>query len=451
MTPFDINPDNDAGHSIDQDDLIAFHLHELSSPQQRALHRVLRTNPTLQAESLAIASTLRAFPKHEAALPLDAAALDRHWQVLRESLPLHVPPVIAPRSFFPRWIFPTLAASALAAAAILFTLHHTNQTRTPALATNQPPSAPTSTSALTSPITPSATSTAQTSSSIRHTPFVNHTSPDSASTSLASTSIPTSPTNAYPQQPTTPPRSDTPAANTTLATNHPPQPLSAQTALTPTFTPISERPGHVRVHHDHTTEITFAALADLTPSKAFTSITDTGSTTLATPYAQTATPTAGELVSFHQQLRPWLGYRITGSHTSPTFEYTYNATPSGSAGISVPENVFELSGSYVVRGPRHRSVSTSAEAGAGILDFHPTNPNASLGVSNSVRSTAVFGVSADIALTKHFALHAGYRALLYKSPPAYLTENFTVPASGNLTFSNQPVIGLTYRFHESSE
>ena len=57
MTPFDINPEHDAGHSIDQDDLIAFHLHELSSPQERAVHRVLRTNPALQAESFAIAAT----------------------------------------------------------------------------------------------------------------------------------------------------------------------------------------------------------------------------------------------------------------------------------------------------------------------------------------------------------------------------------------------------------
>ena len=62
MTPFDINPDNDAGHAIDQDDLIAFHLHELSPQQERALHRVLRTNPALQAESVAIAATLQRFP-----------------------------------------------------------------------------------------------------------------------------------------------------------------------------------------------------------------------------------------------------------------------------------------------------------------------------------------------------------------------------------------------------
>ncbi len=91
MTPFDINPDNDAGHAIDQDDLIAFHLHELSPSQERALHRVLQSNPHLQSESIAIASTLHAFPKHEPAPLLDAAALDRHWQALRPSLTAYIP------------------------------------------------------------------------------------------------------------------------------------------------------------------------------------------------------------------------------------------------------------------------------------------------------------------------------------------------------------------------
>ena len=55
------------------------------------------------------------------------------------------------------------------------------------------------------------------------------------------------------------------------------------------------------------------------------------------------------------------------------------------------------------------------------------------------------------ALTRHWAIHAGYRALLYKSPPAYVATGFDIPTAGNLTFSNEPVLGLTYRFHPTRE
>ena len=461
MTPFDINPENDAGHTLNQEDLIAFHLHELSSPQERAVHRVLRTNPALQAESLAIASTLRAFPKHEPALPLDAAALDRNWQTLRNSLPVYTP--VAPRSLFPRWLFPSLAASALAATAILLALHLSPPTKpstlaithTPSAATATPPAASTSnTSPSTNPVIPSSVD----SSSIAHAPSFAHgpAKPRSASESLSSHALPASPSATNPPAATSTPQpaaspSDTPAANTTVATTHRPQSLPTQTPLKPTFTPIIQTRGHLHAHHDHTTEITGAVFADLTPVRSFTSTAGTGSSSVNIPYSQTASPSLGVLASFHQQLRPWLGYRISASHAAPTFEYNYTVSAGGYAGIIVPENVYELSANYVVRGPHRRLVSTFAEAGAGVLAFHPTNPNAALGVSNALRATAVFGLSAELALTRHVALHVGYRGLVYKTPPAYLTENFTVPSTGNLTFSNQPVVGLTYRFHEATE
>ena len=73
-------------------------------------------------------------------------------------------------------------------------------------------------------------------------------------------------------------------------------------------------------------------------------------------------------------------------------------------------------------------------------------------VANAYRPEAVFGASAELALTKHLALHAGYRALLYKGPSAALTYGSIVPTTpGNLTLSSEPVIGLTYRFHPASE
>jgi hypothetical protein len=459
MTPFDINPDNDAGHAIDQDDLIAFHLHDLPSSQERAVHRVLRTNPALQAESLAIASTLRAFPKHEPALPLDPAGLDRHWQTLRNSLPVHIPPASAPLSLFSRWAIPAFAVSALAAAAIVLTLHHSSHTTTSTLATNPSPSSihgptvpsksPAELASSTSPSTPFSAH----DSLIAHRPSLLHASSQPRpSASVSPTPLPDPPATSTPTpRAITPSPSATAAASTTLATTHQPQSLSTPASVSPTFTPIIETRGHPRTHHPHTTDITGALFGDFTPSESFTSTTSTGASTVTIPYSQAASPSLGVLASFHQQLRPWLGYRITASHAAPSFEYNYAPTPGSGGGIVVPQNVFELSATYVVRGPRYHRIQTSAEAGAGVLDFHPSNPIAALGVSDSLRSTAVLGVSAELALTKHFAVHAGYRAMLYKTPPAYLTSGFTVPASGNLTFSNEPVLGLTYRFHQAVE
>jgi hypothetical protein len=159
MTPFDQNIDTDAGHtidpSIDQDDLIAFHLRELPRQQKLAVLRALQNNPNLRAESMAIASTLRAFPKHEAPLPLDTAALDRHWLTLRRSLPIHVPPAVASRSLFSRWAIPTLAASALAATALILSLHHNPHTNPSTLATSKSPSFAITTPQLTKSAVPS--------------------------------------------------------------------------------------------------------------------------------------------------------------------------------------------------------------------------------------------------------------------------------------------------------
>jgi hypothetical protein len=159
------------------------------------------------------------------------------------------------------------------------------------------------------------------------------------------------------------------------------------------------------------------------------------------------------LASLHQQFRPWLGYRATASYSQPTFEYTYSLAAGSSSGNIVDENAYELSGTYVVEGPRHRRISTAAEAGAGLLALLPASPNRStVPVGNAYRPAAVFGASAEFTLTKHLALHAGYRALLYKGPSAALTYGSIIPTTpGNLTFSSEPVIGLTYRFHEASE
>jgi hypothetical protein len=465
MTPFDINPEHDAGHSIDQDDLIAFHLRELQPPQDRAIHRAMKNNAYLQAESIAIASTLRAFPKQEPSLPLDAAALDRHWQALRNSLPPHVPAAtIAPRSFFTRWGFPALAASALAATAIILALYHSPRTTTPAIATNQSPSSANAAPPASNPNPTSDFSTSTSYSTLApssNTKRLHNVDPTALNPSANQplTPFPTAVTSVPSTQPSSDapnsihPSPETSPAPAITASNEHPSPLPIPSPQTPSTMQLSRvRPP--RLHNPHSADITLAVLGNLTVGNSSTSGT--------AAYTQSTTPAIGVLASFHQQLRPWLGYRITATHSEPTFRYAYqvptaysSAPVTSTAGNTVYEHAYELAGTYVVQGPHRRRISTSAEAGAGLLAFLP--PGTNIGnppLINAYRPEAVAGVSAELALTRHISLHAGYRALLYKAPASYYGSSYgvAVPSDpGNLTLSSEPVLGLTYRFHEASE
>ena len=473
MTPFDQNIDNDAGNtidsSIDQDDLIAFHLRELPRPQKHAVLRALKTNPDLRAESMSIASTLRAFPKHEAPLPLDAATLDRHWLTLRNSLPIHVPPTIAPRSLFPRWALPTLVGSALAATALIVSLHYNSHPSPSILAISKPPSfaiatpqptnstipfnstvLPNTTVPSSSAVSSDGTATHRPAPTARlsHSPFVSHPIPQPPNTSaqIPSAQTQTSSNQPIPQPIITPPPTTPSPASTT-------QQPSSLSSTTPTSSAALSSLRSSHPHHDHTTDLTLAVLANLTPSRSFTANQGTGPSAVIASLTQSTTPAIGALASFHQQLRPWLGYRVTASYSQPTFEYTYSLAAGSSNGNIVDENAYELSGTYVIQGPHHHRISTAAEAGAGLLALLPASPNLSaVPVANAYRAAAVFGASAELALTKHLALHAGYRALLYKGPAAALTYGSITPTTpGNLTLTSEPVIGLTYRFHPASE
>ncbi len=236
---------------------------------------------------------------------------------------------------------------------------------------------------------------------------------------------------------------------TNIATNQQPTSLASATPSSPT--PSNARPSS-RARHNHTTDITLAVIGNLTPDRSFTSTTGTGAAGTAS-YTQETTPTVGALASFHQQLRPWLGYRATAAYSEPTFQYIYMVSGSGSTGNIVHQHVYEFSGTYVVQGPRRRRVTTYAEAGVGLLDLLPADRTSStVPVYNAVRPAGIFGISAEYALTKHLAIGAGYRGLVYKAPATYATYGAIIaPAPNNLTLSNEPVIGLTYRIHATRE
>ncbi len=458
MTPFHPDLENDAGHRIDQNDLIAFHLHELSSAEERAVRRVLDTHPGLLTESLAIAATLRAFPKHEASLPLDAAALDRQWLALRSALPVYAAPsTLAQRSLFSRtpfrWAVPALAASALVAAALIVSRHH-NPPATVATSEGHSPNALTSSSTgSVASASPDATNLAPAAPRPRSinplTNFLsvlNPTNTSGAFTDAARNETPAAgmPASIVPFAPTAPASSTQPAST----------PSTSVTAVAPPPTSIGPgvstgRHASPSIHHPHPADFTLAMFGNLPVSNSSSSTSGTGDSAVTQTFSQTATNAVGALASFHQQFSPWVGYRITTTYSRPTFEAasgTSSANGKFSTGsFSVAQRIYEFSGTYNVQGPRYRRLSSYVEAGASLLAFYSTSPySTSSATVHSLHGAGVFGVGSELALNKHWALHAEYRVQLYKPPAFYVNNN--APTPGNLTLSNNPIFGVTYRF-----
>jgi hypothetical protein len=463
--------------AFNQDDLIAYHLHELPWHRARALRRALRTDPVLASESDAIAATLLAFPKDEAAPPLAAAARDKYWLALLPALAAHAPKVAAPRSLFPRtplahslshgWHLAAIAGTAIVASTLFLSLHHHRRplpAPSSAIGSSTPPEA-TSETIHTLPPSQLANNTLFASAEPdSHTPrplFPTRTQPPlTASLAPASPSTVPQPAPSFlstPVAPTTP-AAPPPAPSTTASIQ--PQTAAAQTPANSSATPLPSQPAasqqsiragkshasHLAVYHPHITDVSLAIFADLTAADTSPLASGTGSPLITQTISQTASPAVGALASFHQQLRPWLGYRITATYFHPTFEYLDTYSNSGGAYATgmdlVNTQVYEIGGTYVVQGPHRRRLTTTVEAGASMLDFAP---NANQSQTTSIRPAAIVGVGAEYALTKRFSLRAGYRAQIYKGPA--FSNIYTVGAytTTNTVFSSNPILGFTYR------
>ncbi len=113
------------------------------------------------------------------------------------------------------------------------------------------------------------------------------------------------------------------------------------------------------------------------------------------------------------------------------------------SGTESSGRIYDLAATYVVQGPHLERLSTSVEAGAGIM-FVPTLPTAN--ASHNLRSAAIVGVAAEYELTKRLGLHLGYRAQAFKTPDFNYSGNDKHIVTTTL-ISNEPTEGITYRFH----
>jgi len=437
---------------FDQNDLIAYHLHELPPQRARALRRALRTDAQLALEFEAIAATLSAFSKDEAVLPLDAGTLDRYWLALLPSLAAHAPKLFVPRSLFHGWRLAAVAGTTLAATTLLISLHHHRHPPAPKVAETEttsetihtlPPSQLSNTTLFASSAPPS---------SAPRPLFPNRTQPPliaPLASETASNVAETAPSFLSPKPPApTTPAEPHPAAIGTAPTQTPTQtatPLPSD--VSPPRPSIHAGKSHTSraIYHPHTTDLSLAVFANLTATSSSTTTSGSGASLVTESHMQTASPAVGALASFHQQFRPWLGYRVTAAYFHPTFEYSYNTSTSSGvypSGLGlVNTQVYEFAGTYVVQGPHRRRLTTSVEAGASLLDFVP-NPNQSQ--TTSIRAAAIVGVGTEYSLTKRLSLRAEYRAQIYKTP-AFSDTNVTGTfATTNITFSSNPILGITY-------
>ncbi|QMV18749.1 hypothetical protein GOB94_08680 [Granulicella sp. 5B5] len=429
-----------------QDDLIAYHLHDLSPRRARRLRRALASNTALAAESAAILATLEAFPRDEPTPALDTAGLDRYWAALRPHLAVQVaPPATTLPQLHAGWIRPLLLATGVTAftsvGIVLASLHWKHQQQDtmaeapprPALiiAPRTRPAFPDSGHTV-AHILPSLTNERPTAPlPVLHAQlepllggsWIGPQSPMTAASLPPAESLPIAVSPPVPSSTTSNTFPVSPAASTTLST--------AQNVK----------------HHNHREDLTLGIFGNLIAGRSWNTASTV--TTGNDFHAQGATPAVGALASFHQQFSPLFGYRITGAYSRPTLSYSYQAAASTAAqpgSSTITTQILEFSGTYTVLGPHTHRLHTSAEAGGGLLIFHPAEPGTSI---NSVaRPVAIAGVGAELAITQHLGLRAQYRALVFETPDFH-DPSFPVPITTSVVLSSQPSIGITYHLGKS--
>ena len=451
---------------FDESDLIAFHLNELPAGRMRRLRRALAGSATLAAELAAVGKALDAFK--DVPLRVDDGMLDRSWAALRPLMVTHsaaagkAAPVASRRS--PLRVRGLLAGGLVAGTAavtVFVLLHHgvpADRFRTDPLgrlsvtpknaATEPAPHAALSTRPAAQgdgyyhlPSEPSAKARLsggvfrpdpqQPGSPIHLLAPARVAGITSAETPLPLSSQPQMASGPLTLQPAGPA-----AARAGLASLEGP-PASGPTELPPSAV-LETRPAG-RARRRHVTDVMLAIGGDfILPHHSLTAGTE--------PQSRSESPAISALAAFHQQFRPALGYRITAAYSRPDFKYTYSSSNSGGgfyvAG-QIDSKIFELGGTYVIEGPHHRRLTTSADLGGALLAYVPATTNGS--VRHGFTGAAVLGVSVDYALTKHLGARASYRAEILRTP-GFGYSGGSIPVTLGTTLSSQPAVGITYRF-----
>ncbi|MES2393929.1 MAG: hypothetical protein V4555_19990 [Acidobacteriota bacterium] len=462
--------------TVNESDLIAYQLNELSPRRSRAVQRALTADPELAAEAEAIAWTLRAF-SHAPTPTVDAAVLDRNWNSLRPSLtalPAETP------SFWRRPLTLAtglvLAAAAIIGVAFLATEHI--PVRPPnTITTNSAPSTakPTDNTsaghATGAPITnlssrpeaafsaagaerPAASPTTASSlrSAARNYAALSPTNTIISAEDKAPLALsPASPAPAAPLQSKSA-AADTIAVSAQSTAGEPPLrasitnsvPLHDSVQTLHTYSATTQPPtltNHPVRQRETDVSLGVYASLDTASTASFTGVISAiGSSPSTQTTRQTVDPAAGVLVAFHQQLRPFAGYQVAAGYTRQAFNTTTTSSTGVQSGLLLA-NAYEVSAAYAIRGPHSRHISSHITAGGGALDFVPSSSTTTHRV---LRPAGLFTIGVDYHIKRRWSLRAEYRALFFKSPN--FGDSTSTPVVTGYTVASEPTISLNYRF-----
>lgn len=225
----------------------------------------------------------------------------------------------------------------------------------------------------------------------------------------------------------------------------------------------TDQPAQQHSKFERSTDISIGVQGDFTETRmpTFTHVYSLSGTSF-TQVTQGAGPSAGVFGSLHQSFTPWLGYNVHfgysrfTEHYSNAEQFIPNSTSSLPAQSSfvrgnLRTNMYDLTVSAVIEGPRTRRFSTFTEVGGGGLFFTPLSTG--LGASGQTRPAVVFGAGANFKLRPKWDLRAEYRGLLYKSPDFNIAD-ITPGAAGTnqfpmtrlFTVTSTPEVSLVYHF-----
>src|SRR5580692_3514185 len=182
-----------------------------------------------------------------------------------------------------------------------------------------------------------------------------------------------------------------------------------------------------------------------------------GNFTIESEKSQSLSPSAGALFTFHQAMKPYLGYNVSFNYTSLKQSYSQGSatinpngstTPLSFAAYTFNARMYELTVAYAFSGPRFKRFRTFGQFGGGGLFFQPTQATFA---KEQTRPAMVFGVGVERDLSDHFSIRAEYRGLFYKGPDYQIDRPAYIPQQRLFTVTNEPTISLVYRFGGNKE
>ena len=156
--------------------------------------------------------------------------------------------------------------------------------------------------------------------------------------------------------------------------------------------------------------------------------------------SQRATKTGGFLAGYRYHFNDWMAAEANYGYSRDTPSYL-----SSSGFTRIRSNIHEATAAFVITPPVSvAKLKPYALAGSGALVFDPTNNGggALVGARRQAKAAFLYGGGVDYDLTRHMALRAEYRGLVYKTP------DFEVQSlnTNKVTHTAQPSAGIVFRF-----